>query len=194
MRALAICLGMGLLLPASCGGGNGLGFGGDGGTTISTGGCANQACLNTIANLMADCLPSGTCVEQITQSGTTGEAGNVCFSNGIKMSITMGAPSGASGPVNMSITAKKGTSVCYSWSLAMAMASGSSASESMTVKNASGATVATLAVDTNGNETITCPGGTPTPIDATCASASTSISTISAAGNSNNCTQGTCAF
>ena len=53
---------MGLLFPAACYGGSGLGLGAsDGGTTISTGGCADLACLNTMVSLMADCMPSGTC-------------------------------------------------------------------------------------------------------------------------------------
>jgi len=160
--------------------GDGTGTGGDGGLGGSSG--CNLSCLNTLVSLMQGCQPTGTCVEQL--SGTT--VGNACYSNGIKLQVSMTTPS--TGGTSMSMSVKKGSAVCYS----MVMNETAAGDMTMAFKNASGVAVATMGTTTTGGSTITCPGGSPSVIDSTCSGQANSANSM--ATPSTDCTQGACAY
>jgi hypothetical protein len=194
-----MCLGIGIILTAACGGssgnggtggtaaggtgGGGSGGGGSGGGSMSlTGACANLTCLNDMANLLTNCQPSGTCTQQASTTGTA-----ACYSNGVKLQTGVDMSTFAT-----TMTAKNGSSVCYS----MAIAGLLTASTTIVFKNPAGTTVGTIAANTTtGAMTVTCPGGTATVVDDSCGSgpgdlATTSENALSGAG----CTQGACSF
>ena len=173
-------LATGALLLAACGGSSGLSL--DGGAGGSSG--CNLACLNNLANLVATCQPSGTCTEQLTSS----TAATTCYSNGVKMSVSM--TTSTSGAASMAISVKNNSAACYS----MAMSETASGDMTMTFKNASGTTVATLAVGSTTGETVTCPGGSPSAIDSSCSTQAASVSSFAGSSSTTNCTQGTCAY
>jgi hypothetical protein len=161
------------LLLAACGGSSGLSL--DGGAGGSSG-C-------NLANLVATCQPSGTCTEQLTSS----TAATVCYSNGVKMSISM--TTSTSGAPSMAISVKNNSAACYS----MAMSETSSGDMTMTFKNASGTTVATLVGGTTG-ETVTCPGASPSAIDSSCSTQAATAGSLAGSSSTTNCPQGTCAY
>jgi hypothetical protein len=173
MHKFVIGLGASILLGAACGGGSGLG---DGGTTCK------QSCLVTLAKLVANCQPSGTCTEQAI--GTS--AANVCYSNGVKMSATMTTSSADT--TSMSVSVKKNSTPCY----ALAISQNASQEMTMVFKNASGTVVATLQAGGTADPTVTCPGGVASAIDVTCNAEYTAADT--AFGNGTDCTQGACAY
>ncbi len=160
--------------------------GGSGGSSIPlVGACANLTCLNPLADLMATCQTGAT--DTCTQSMTMGTSivMNDCYSNGVKTQVRMGMDM-----ASMTMTVKSGNSVCYS-----IVASGLLGNVmTIVVENSSGTTVATIAENTTTNlEMVTCPGGTPTVVDATCGSAPGGV------GNSGmptgaNCPTGICTF
>lgn len=170
-------------------GSGGSGDNGGGGASGSAGGCS-VPCLNDAANLIDNCAPSGSCTEQVSSSGSTMGA-VACYSNGVKMSMSMAVPSDpTSSSLSMTATFKKGSSVCYT------MVVGTDATGSattMTIKNPSGAVVATIATSSAGTDTVTCPGQAPAPIDPACNQASDSVNGASGAASS-SCTTGTCSF
>jgi hypothetical protein len=111
---------------------------------------------------------------------------NECFSNGVKMQVSMGMDM-----ASMTMTVKSGLSVCYS------MLVGGLLGNVMTivVKNGSGTTVATVVEDTTTSiNMVTCPGGTPTVVDATCGSNPGGLGGTSIPGSGANCANGICVF
>jgi hypothetical protein len=104
---------------------------------------------------------------------------NSCYSNGVKTQMVMNSDLS-------SITAiyKNDSSVCYS----MVVSGLSGNVMTVVVRDRSGTMVATIATDGTGADTITCPGGTPTVVDASCGSIGATSST------SPTCTTGTCVF
>jgi len=204
MRVLTLCLGIAMILTAACSsgsnggaggaaggalqaGGQGAGgvtaLGGNTGTTVPlTGACANLTCLNPLVALLSNsaCEVSATdtCTEQTNLSTY---AQSACFSNGVKMQTDI---------TTMTVTVKSGSSVCYSMVLGSLA---TSSSMTIVVKNGSGATVATIATD-GTSDTITCPGGTPTVVDATCGSDSSAVSSGATMPDNSSCTPGVCTF
>jgi hypothetical protein len=156
---------------------------GGGGTSASSiplvGACANLTCLNPLSNLMAACDTSTaqTCTQQTTMVPSMVE--NSCYSNGVKTQTVMNSDLS-------SITAiyKNDSSVCYS----MDIGGISSGVTTVVVKDSAGTTVATITADSTGADTVTCPGGTPTVVDASCGSVGATSSA------SPTCTTGTCVF
>ena len=161
-------------IGGSGGSGNIGNTGGNGsvGGSSSSGTCNMPSC---VSNLNSTCVPSGTCVEQTDQ--TTG-ATNVCYSNGIKEIATIDATTFA-----IDMTIKNGSAVCYSLAISLVAGSG-------TINDSAGNTVATISTDASGNGVITCTGGQPVTLDASCSSSSPLASPT--ATTSSSCTQGTC--
>jgi len=165
------------------GGTSSAGGSGGGGTSASSiplvGACANLTCLNPLSDLMAACDTSTaqTCTQQATMGLSIVE--NSCYSNGVKTQVVMNSDLS-------SITAiyKNDSSVCYS----MVVSGLSGNVMTVVVRDRSGTIVATIATDGTGADTVTCPGGTPTVVDASCGSVGATSST------SPTCTTGTCAF
>jgi hypothetical protein len=160
--------------------------GGTGGSSIPlVGACANLTCLNPLADLMATCQTGAT--DTCTESMTIGTSivMNECYSSGVKMQVRMGMDM-----ASMTMTVKRGSSVCYS----MVVSGLTGNVMTIAVKDNSGTTVGTITEDsTTSHETVTCPGGTPTVVDATCGSNPGGISGSSLPGGS-NCTDGFCTF
>ena len=146
-------------------------FGGVGGAAGgSSGTCKYPSC---IASLGTTCDPSGACVEQT--DATTG-ASNTCYSNGVKVMTTFNLTSGAGVS-----TIKNASGTCYTMNLAF---SPTGSSTTLTIKNASGQTVATGTVVVAGatsTTTITCTGGQPVTLDPSCDT-----------GMNSTCATGTC--
>ena len=178
MRKIEISLVTGILWLAACGGGNGLGDGGAGDSS----GC-KLSCLVTMANLTSSCQPSGTCTEQAI--GTT--SASACYSNGIKMSVSMATSS--SDLMSMSIGVKKNGTPCFS----MAVSDAASGDTTVIFKNASGTTVATVVTGGSSGTTVTCPGGSPSGIDTAC-NADYTAANSATSWNTGNCSPGTCAY
>lgn len=136
-----------------------------------TGNCNVPSCLSTYAST---CVPSGTCVTQLDLQTF---ASNTCYSNGIKFITTVDLTTNS-----VISTIKNGSIVCYS-----IFVDGTDTGV-MTLKNASGATVATLSSDAAGNDVVTCTGEQPVVLDSSCANESPIGST-----DTTECTDGTCA-
>lgn len=211
MRVAMLGLAIGSLSIFACGGGSGSSLdggsdvgsgqqgpfgsggsitGGTGGTSGGAGsaGSCSIACLNQAATLVQNCQPSGSCTSQESISGSTISA-TACYSNGVKMGMSMGAGTGTSSAMSITATFKKSSAVCYT----MVMNADISGAGTVDFKNASGGEVATITVDASGGQTVTCPGQAPVAIDAACSSAS---DTVSSAGDTqtDTCTAGTCAL
>ena len=159
---VAVCL---LCLVVACGRGSG-GVDSD----------AKSSCLPTCLRSFAmDCVPDGACVHQT--NATTGIT-NLCWDNGVSEILNSKA--------NPMITVSKGGSTCYSMSFITSGALWS-------VSDPSGSVLATF-TPASGTDSylVTCSGGQPQTVDATCASTSPVLG-ISAASSGNNCTAaGTC--
>ena len=160
------------------GGTGGLGLGGAGG---SVSGC-NVPCLNTLVSALEGCQPSGTCTQQLVGTTTV----NACYSNGVKLQLSMGSLTGDA--MSMTMSVKKGA-VCYS----MVMNEGSTGDMTVIFKDGSGTTIATIGTNADGDDTVTCPGGSPTVIDSTCNEQASSAGTLSDPSSS-SCTDGPCSY
>ena len=94
----------------------------------------------------------------------------------------------------MTMTAKNGSSACYSLPITVVSAT----STTIMVKNPAGTTLGTIAVDSSAGAmamTVTCPGGTATVIDDSCGSGPTDLGmTLETALLGTGCTQGDCTF
>jgi hypothetical protein len=134
--------------------------------------CNYPSCL---ANLVTTCVPSGTCVEQ---TGGAAFATNDCYSNGVKMISSTDANT-----LITSITFKNGSTTCYSVDVTESWPT------TMTFKNVSGGTIATMTVDTTTNAaTVRCAGGQTVALNANCDSASYG----GGSSSSPSCTPGLC--
>jgi len=175
----------------SAGGSTGTGgqLGGLGGSTGTGAGGASGACstLPPCLTFISNCLPSGSCVTQTTSTGATSQTINNCYSNGVKESDAT-ALDLATLSYTGTITYSKGNAVCFSESVAVSGAGGSAgaATGSATIKNGSGATVATLTPNADGTYTVACTGGSSYVItDNTCMPSGSSSAT-------SDCTDGVC--
>jgi hypothetical protein len=151
----------------------------------STGNCNYPQCY---IDLVKDCVPSGACVQQTTTIGSpipTSSNIAICYDNGVKMLTVMDFSNVSL--LTQTETVKNASGVCYTMEALISAAS--SGNITYTMKNAAGATVATLAIDTTAQtETITCTGGPPVVVPTNCGSSN------SDAGSGTTCTTGTCAF
>jgi hypothetical protein len=163
------------------------------GTIPLTGNCANLTCLNPMVTLMSNpsCQQGATdtCTQSVTMG--TGIVMNECYSSGVKMQASMSVDG-----TSMTMTVKGGGSVCYLMAVTGDFLS--PGVMTMAIKDPSGATVATIDEDTSTTPTtikVTCPGGTPTLVDSSCGSSSSSVASISPPGSSGTtCTDGVCTF
>jgi hypothetical protein len=169
----------------------GTGGGGTGGSSIPlTGNCANLTCLNPLNDLLSTCQVGANeaCTEQSTVTPAVYTiVVNDCYASGVKTHASLSMDMSSA-----TITAKNGSSVCYSI-LMTGILYGVSEVSTLVVSNSFGTTVATIAVNnTTSVSTVTCPGGTPTVVDATCGNNSGNLGSAIPTGS--NCTPGLCAF
>lgn len=139
------------------------GSGGDTGTTSSgtclCGGASSCILPSCLQNLGADCVESGNCAMQ-----TDLDTGNstTCYANGITEVRTVDSTTG-----DRTMTLEKGSSICFSTAY-----NGNdvySYSAPITVIDASGATVAKVALDSSGLfYTVSCTGGQPVALVPSC--------------------------
>ncbi len=151
--------------------------GSSGGTTAST--CQLPSCLK---NLGADCAPSGTCtVEDHPDTG----AKNFCYGNGVKKITVLDVSD-----YSTALTVTKSGSTCFT--TAFIGNDFFNSQGDLTVKDASGATVATLAMDadTSTHFIVTCPGADPVTLDDSCKTV-WPVSGLTDQGGA-TCTDGTC--
>jgi hypothetical protein len=173
--------------------------GNTGSSTIPlTGACANLTCMNSMLTLLSNPACQTSATDTCTQSMTMGTAllMNECYSSGAKMQVSMDMSS-ATAPTVM--TVKSGSSVCYSMRMTGDSLTGTTGGvTTIAFLNASGATVATIVEDsttTPAVETVTCPGGAPTVIDATCGSGGTSgVGSFPGSNTTATCIDGVCTF
>lgn len=148
-------------------GGNG-GAGGGGGGAAGT--CNYPSCL---ASMATTCQPTGTCVEQ---SDLTTGVSNQCYANGVKVLTSFNLATQA-----IVLTYKNGSTTCYS----LEVGASATGAETLTVKNASGATIATGTSD-GTTSTVTCSGGSAVTLNAACQGA------MGGPSSTTQCTTGTC--
>jgi hypothetical protein len=153
----------------------------DAGKGIDTGAAGTCNMPTCMAALAQDCAPSGACVTQTdTVTATMTSTSSDCYANGVKTVRQTDLTSGTS-----TVTLKNSAGVCYSMLIDVAAVTAGGA---IAVKNAAGATIATLTYDLATQQTtVTCPGGQPVLLNSACTGL---MSTI---GSSSNCTAGTCA-
>ena len=126
------------------------------------------------AELMKDCQPAGTCIEQ-----SSGDIANQCYANGVKVIATINAVA-----MTMSTTVKNGNRICYELGFNLA-SYGAGATVVGFIKDGSGTTVATISDDVSGRSVITCTGGKPVILNDACDSGNNGAS-------STRCDSGTC--
>jgi hypothetical protein len=172
---------------ATAAGGSGAGGqSSSGGTTASAGGsggtgsCILPSCLT---NLGSSCTPSGDCIVQ--HSVDTGDA-NYCYANGVKKLTVLNVAVDYS----TDLTVTKSGSTCFTTSY-----TGNdffNSAGDLTVKDPSGATVATLSMDleTSTLYIVTCPGAAPVTLDMSCETV-WPVSGLTER-SSGSCTEGTC--
>ena len=158
----------------------------------AAGKCDYPKCLLDLAK---DCAPDGACVQQTTLP-TGGGLGPwtsttaACYDNGVKMLIssTYSIDLATLNVVGTTTsTWKKASGVCYSMETAYSAITPTTIT--YVIKNASGATVGTMAADTTANtQTITCTGEAPVVLPLNCESSGVD------AGAGTACTAGSCTF
>ena len=163
----------------STGNGGTTAAGGAGGGT-GTSSCTLPSCLK---NLDASCAPTGACTEQ--EDFVTGDK-NFCYANGVKKLTVLDG-----GDSSTALTLTKSGSTCFTTAF-----NGNeffNSAGDLIVKDASGATVATLDMDADTSTLyiVTCPGADPVTLDESCNN-SWPLSGLTDRSNG-NCTAGTCA-
>lgn len=146
--------------------------------TGAEGTCNMPTCMAAVAQ---DCAPIGACVTQTdVVAATLTTTKSTCYANGVKTVQK-------SDTTGVTMTAQNPAGICYSMFIDLAAVAAGGAM-SFPVKNAAGATIATLSYDLATQQTsVTCPGGQPVLLNSACAGA------VSVAGTSSNCTTGSCA-
>lgn len=170
-----------LLLVAGCGGsaakndaGGGAGGNGGGGTGGAVSGeCANVACLQQVEDLMVGCAGDGACISHSDVPGVPGTT-TKCYDNGVKvLQMIDTAQNSSSFSLNTTFKVEKDGSLCYtrsSVSVTMDPDAGTAAkyTSDQTMQDASGTTVVMIHTDVDGVATVTCPGGQPSQVPASC--------------------------
>ena len=171
-----------LLLVAACGdgqaaktdagggaGGGGAGGGGGGASPE----CANVACLQQIEDLVVGCAGDGACVSHSDVPGVPGTT-TKCYGNGVKvLEIFDTSQSSTSFTLSTTFKVEKDGSLCYTRAaVAVTMdvdaGAGAKYTSDSTTQDASGTTILTVHVDIDGVPTVTCPGGSPSLVPASC--------------------------
>jgi hypothetical protein len=185
-------------------GGSG-GAGGTGGAAGSGGGvpgeCANIACLQQVEDLLVGCAGDGTCVDHADVPGIPGTL-TKCYENGVKVLETFDtSQNSTSHTLSNTFKVEKDGSLCYtrsSVSVTMDVDAGTGAkfTSDGTMQDASGTTIATIHIDTDGVATVTCPGGQPTVVSASCGFPALVISSpvVVKSTAATVCDNGTCTF
>ena len=144
-------------------GGGGTGGSSTGGSGGDTGTCVCNApvCVlpDCLKNLGTDCVESGACtIQKDLASGNT----NTCYDNGVAEIVVHDTMTDDS-----TLTLKKGTSTCFSTTFnGNDVYNGAGA---ITVINASGTAVASVAIDYVGRFfVVTCTGGQDVALDSSC--------------------------
>lgn len=141
--------------------------GSSGGTTAvgsSGGGTGASSCVlpSCLKNLGTGCVESGSCA---TQTNLETGSWNTCYDNGVKEIVVNDVNTD-----DKTLTVKNGSSTCFSTAF-----NGNDVYTCMgaiTVKDASGATVASVALDCSGAfYTVTCTGGQAVALDPSCQTA-----------------------
>jgi hypothetical protein len=183
---------------AATGGGNGgtSAAGGNGGTSASDGsggtsaaggsggGTGTSACTlpNCLKNLGTDCAETGACT---TQTDFATDSSNTCYANGVKEINVHDVTTD-----NRVLTVKNGNSTCFTTAyngndVYVGMGS-------ITVKDASGTTVASVRLDDQDNlYKVTCTGSQEVSLDMSCKKV-WPVSGLMGTGGS-SCTDGDCA-
>jgi hypothetical protein len=110
------------------------------------------------ADLMRDCQPVGSCVEQSAAGND-----NLCFTNGVKVLAVVNETA-----KTMTTTVKSGGRICYELDWNLAGGSMSGAASTGTIKNGDGVTVATISDDASGYSVVTCSGAQPVVMSEWC--------------------------
>lgn len=151
-----------------------------GSTAIST--CVIPSCLSNL--FTSGCVGTGACVYQEVDGASTNSE-NTCFSNGVKW---LGIDNYSN--EQMTVTVTNGSVTCYSmeyWGNDVM-----NAVDVLTVKDASGAVVATEAIDpvTYSGTIVTCTGGSPVELAPSCSGTPADLNTIMNMGQ--DCNTGSC--
>jgi hypothetical protein len=140
----------------SAGGTSTTAAGGSAGGGTGTSACSLPDCLK---NLGTGCVESGTCT---TQTDLETGSWNTCYANGVTEIVVHDVSTD-----DKTLTVKKGGSTCFSTAF-----NGNDVyvgAGSITVKDASGATVASVRLDDTDNLfKVTCTGGQEVSLDMTC--------------------------
>jgi hypothetical protein len=180
---------------ASTAGGAG-GNGGGGGVPAI---CANFACLQTVQDLMVACTGRGACTSQNDLASTPKTIAR-CYDNGVHILTTTVITTDSTSYMSTgAIQVKKGADLCYTRNFMdvtpMQPDASPIISSDMTTLDASGTLVATVHVDANAVTTVTCPGGAPTVLPASCGVSPIVISgSYFVDASAPACTSGTCSF
>ena len=135
--------------------------------------CANVACLQQIEDLLIGCAGDGACVYHSDVPGIPGTT-TKCYDNGVKvLKIFDTSQSSTSFTLTTTFKVEKGGSLCYTRSsVAVTMdvdaGAGARYTSDATTQDASGTTILTVHVDIDGVATVTCPGGSPSVVPASC--------------------------
>jgi hypothetical protein len=158
----------------------------NGGTTAAGGaggGTGTSACVlpSCLKSLDASCAPTGDCTEQ--EDLVTGDK-NFCYANEVKKLTVLDG-----GDASTALTLTKSGSICLTTAF-----NGNEFFNSvgdLIVKDASGATIATLDMDADTSTLyiVTCPGADPVTLDESC-NHSWPLTGLTDWGG--NCTAGTC--
>ena len=153
--------------------------GSSGGASSAPSACQLPRCLK---NLGADCAPSGTCT--VEDHPDTGDK-NFCYGNGVKKITTLDVSD-----YSTALTVTKSGATCFT--TAFIGDDFFNSEGDLTVKDPSGATVATLAMDpdTSTHFIVTCPGADPVTLDDSCKTV-WPVSGLTDQGGA-TCTDGTC--
>ena len=154
--------------------------GSSGGASSAPSACQLPSCLK---NLGADCAPSGTCT--VEDHPDTGDK-NFCYGNGVKKITVLDVSD-----YSTALTVTKSGSTCFT--TAFIGNDFFNSEGNLTVKDAAGATVATLAMDldTSTHFIVTCPGADPVTLDDSCKTV-WPVPGLTDQGGA-TCTDGTCA-
>jgi hypothetical protein len=125
--------------------------------------CNAPACFT---DLMRDCRPSGSCIEQ-----SSGYDTSQCYENGVKVITTVDASA-----LTMSTKVRNGNRTCYETYYDLAAALRGAAVVGL-IKDGGGTTVATLGDDMSGRSIVTCTGGQPVVLNEACDSENAPVST-----------------
>ena len=163
--------------------------------------CANVACLRQVQDLMVGCAADGSCVYHSDVPGIPGTT-TKCYENGVKiLEMFDTSQDSTSASLSSMFKVEKDGSLCYTRSSVSATmdvdaGAGAKYTSDQTMQDASGTTIVTLHTDTDGALTVTCPGGSPSPVPASCGFSMLVVGAgpVVKSTAATTCDNGTCAF